>query len=338
MWWLACAAPVEEVPWPDPIRVPTATLSGSVGWTVDFAQGEDCGYARVYDAVEDRSVPWACPACETLYTAEVDLLDDGCRDRITASPASTTEWIGFGDGVFYRSSLANAPLLGQGTVDLSEASLTLSYEAEEDVSDTTGEAYVLSTAGTLQRDALVADPWHGLLPPAAYVCGWPKADPPPYQGDYDLDVGKPVPDAIFADACGQGLRLADLEGRYVVLEVAAVDCGPCQAAAATEEPFVDDLRKDGVEVIVVTLLAPSLSDVLGVTDVALRQEWAGTFGLSGPVVWDRGYGLWVLGEALGDGFAYPSFALLDPKGRVLDVWSGFGSWDDAAELIAADAR
>jgi thiol-disulfide isomerase/thioredoxin len=335
MWLLACA-PEPPVGWPDPVRVPTATLSGTLVWTVGFSDGSDCTYARTYEAVEDRSIDWSCPDCDVRYRATVTLVDDGCRTRITDAPASPEEWIGTGAGTFYRTSLPYTPMGSQGAAEEDGGAVAVSWSTDETTATPGGATYTLSTSGTLTAGSIVSDPWHGYKPPDAYVCGWPKADPPPYRGDYRLDIGTPVPDALFADACDQGLRLGDLEGRYVVMELAATDCGPCQAAAALEEPFVDELARDGIEVVVVTLLAPTLDDVLGVTDTALRADWADTFGLSGPVVWDRGYGLWVLGEAAGEGLAYPTFAVLSPTGRVLDVRTGFASWDVFASVIADD--
>ncbi len=340
MWWLpACAAPGElAVPYPPAVLMPTETLAGPISWTLDFEASDDCGYSRSYSGVEDRSIPWACPTCEHIYMADLTIAHSECRARITAEEASLTEWLGFGADAWYRASSPSYPLSEQGAATVSAVDVAVSSVSPPATSETTGDTYTLSTEGTLLRGEIVSDPWHGLKPPDAYVCGWPKADPPDYAGDYLLDVGKPVPDAIFMDRCAQGLRLADLEGRYVVLSVGAMDCGPCQSAAAGEEAFVADLAKAGVEVMVVTLLAPTLDDVLGETSVNQLTDWTESFALSGPVVWDRGWGVWVVGEALGNNFAYPAWVVLTPTGKVLSLSSGFGSWDEFADEVLAHAN
>ena len=56
-----------------------ATLEGDVTWAVDFGPDSeaagmaDCSYTRHYSGAEDRSAPWLCPECDTVFQLDVEL-------------------------------------------------------------------------------------------------------------------------------------------------------------------------------------------------------------------------------------------------------------------------
>jgi len=174
-----------------------------------------------------------------------------------------------------------------------------------------------------------------LVPPAKYACGWPKADPPAYTGDYSLAVGKQLPDGIFKDACGEAVRLHDLAGTYLLVEMAAVDCPACRSMSEYQEWWVGELASIGIKLRVVTLLAPSLAGRLDAAGTEVLKLWSSTFQLNDPVLGDRMWGLNVIGRAY-PGSGYPSWVLASPALDVIEVHSGNG-WLPVMDAVQGHA-
>ena len=312
------------------------TLDGSITWSVDFdADAEatgvtDCTYTRTYDGSEDTSLPWLCPTCSLLCVADVAIIDgQDCYDSVSTSTPSPTEWVGYADGLWYRASTSSLTERGPATLD--GDTLTVSQVSEPTSAAGGTVSYTLSGTFTLGEEPGAAD--HGVAPSATYTCGWPQADPPPYTGDYSLSVGAELPDGLFPDVCGDMVRLHDLTETFLVVDVSAMDCGPCRSAAEDEESFVAAMAEEGIDVVVVTLLAPSLSLTSGTPTTAELQDWIDTYDLHGPVLGDRLWGLSVVGTATGDDFGYPAFVVVDPDRTVLDIHVGYSSFDDMAATI-----
>ena len=177
------------------------------------------------------------------------------------------------------------------------------------------------------------DASHGFSVPETYECGWPKADPPPYTGDYNLAVGQTLPDGVFKDRCDEAVRIHDFAGKYLIVDISAVNCPPCQAMAAAEPAFIEAMAAEGIDVEMITLLAPSLSAVLDPTETQILEDWTTEFGLHSPVLGDRGYGYWLGKGAMGDDFAYPSWVLVAPDLTVFEVGKSFSSFDLIGESI-----
>jgi len=322
--------------------VDVLTLDGDIAWEVVFdeeaqALGQaDCTYARSYTGTEDRSAPWLCPDCETVYVAEVAITSGrDCYDRIADDPPDEREWVGYSGDSWFRSGALNYRLTDQGTVAWDGDALSTSY-ASESYAHPDGGSFQLIVRGELTRGHDRADPFHGWVAPGSYTCGWPKADPSVYRGDFRFEVGRTLPDGVFGDRCGEPVRLHDFSGRYVILGISALDCPPCQDMAAEEADFVSEMGDRGVEVEVITLLAPSLSAPLDETGIALLNAWIQGFELTSPVLEDRGYGYWMSADLLGDDFGYPTVLTVAPDLTVLDVRSGFGSWATWEGLLLAD--
>jgi hypothetical protein len=63
----------------------------------------------------------------------------------------------------------------------------------------------------------------------------------------------------------------------------------------------------------------------GHTSTETLADWTEYFGLSGPVLGDRGWGYNVLGSYVGiDTFAYPTWAVVTPDLQVISVGTGYG--------------
>lgn len=315
------------------------TVSGTITWNVDFnAAGEaagatDCAYTRTYVGLEDDSAPWLCPECDSVFLADVTVsagLTD-CYDDVSASAPGETEWLGFGGGVWYRGSGAWLTERGPATQDGD------TFTVSQAVNDTeSGGDYAFDIQGSLTVGEQPGDPLAGWAPAETYACGWPKADPAPYEGDYVATLGATLPDGVFHDACEDVVRLHDFAGAYLVVEISAMDCPPCQDAAGQEEAFVAEMTAEGLPTYVITMLAPSLSNTAGTPTTRDLEEWIETFDLHSPVLADRVWGLSVIGQHAED-FGYPTFLVVAPDLEILHVGVGFSSYAEFAEVIRADA-
>lgn len=325
----------------DPGADTLATVSGDVTWNVSFdadaqaAGATDCSYTRHYEGVQDDSAKWLCPACEVMFRADVVMTEGqtDCYAQISDAMPFAEEWIGWGNGVYYRG--VGVGMSDQGTASVDGASVTTA-NAVMDQEAPAGGLFSFGITGAFATGEQQGDPLHGFHVPDSYACGWPKADPPVYDGDYSVVVGQPVPDGIFKDTCEETVRLHDLEGSYLYVDMSAMDCPPCQQMAAGEEAFVDGMKAQGIDVKVVTLLAPSLADPLGETTTAMLEQWTNGYGLSSPVLADRGWGLTMFLEVIMDP-GYPSWVLVAPDLTVVEYGTGFAGWAEREAAVLAHA-
>lgn len=327
--------------------VEVASVSGTLTWLVDFsveaeaAGYADCTYTRTYtDGVEIRHSPWTCVDCEAVVRVESALTEGrDCYDLISPNEPAPQEHLGWGGGRFWRTYYANYRLSDQGSATIEGTSLTTLNETPFEFEDSAGARWSaqFTVTGALELSTVTADPMEGLYAPSTYECGWPTANPPAYEGDHVLRLGETVPDGLFRDACGEPMRLHDLKGRWLVIDAAATDCGPCQAMAEDAPGFEAEMANLGLEVTGVTLLAPSLSNSLGDTSTSTLYDWGFAFDLEGPVLADRGYGAWVLGTGAetitGESFGYPTWVVVNPELEVVAVNVGFGGWDSIKQVI-----
>lgn len=331
-----------QPPPPPPMR---KKITGDITWNVTFddtakaAGATDCSYTRHYEGFEDRSAPWLCPTCDIMFNAAVTVTS-GLADCFSQVAPMTTpakaEWLGYKSGTFERS--AGTPLTDQGTVTMTAAGFDMTNMVmDQDAS--VGGKLGFAVTGSIAVSDEQGDPMNGFTPPATYACGWPKADPPPYTGDYTLAKGAMMPDGLFKDSCGDTVRLHDLSGAYLFVEMSARNCGPCQMMAGDEEKFVADMAAKGITVRVVTLLCPALEDVVGNTTTGMLKTWISSFNLTSPVLADRGWGLSMFEPVIGaDMLGYPSWTLVKPDLTVLDYGSGYGGFADIETAIVADAN
>ncbi|MEQ1503474.1 MAG: hypothetical protein ABMB14_14655 [Myxococcota bacterium] len=319
------------------------TARGALTWRAVFdddaraAGAADCSYTRVYDAVEDRSTPWQCPGCEVVLDATVAVSDPdrACYRSIAGEDPPLVERLGWTADRFLRTAGGFGPLADAGARTDTAAGFAVD-------GGTTGVPVVgggtvdLFVAGALAVGATVGDPLNGLSPPLDYACGWPRFDPPAYDGPWTVAIGAQLPDAWLRDACDEGVRLHDLAGSYLVVDVSALDCGPCQVMAASAPAFVAELRGLGVRVDTVTVLAPTLDDVFAEATVEQRRLWSDTFEVGAPVLGDRGWGFAMAEAQWPDEVAYPSWFVASPALEVLAVGQGFGGFAPIRSVIVDD--
>jgi thiol-disulfide isomerase/thioredoxin len=151
-----------------------------------------------------------------------------------------------------------------------------------------------------------------------------RPDSPPLTGDMaeftPLRARVPAPPLRFTDAQGRAHSLAELRGRFVVLNFWASWCGPC----VEELPTLDALARAPV---VVDMAVATISQDRGGAKVVV--PFLAAKGLSAlPRFLDQDG---AAGRVL-DVEALPTTFLVDPQGRII------GSIDGAADWNGADAR
>jgi len=333
-WLLAACAPDGQS---DLQKI--STLEGEFVWDLEVDEAAEaegyyaCSYSRRYVGEEDRSVPWLCPDCDELWRATVGMPDDelDCYAQLSdGEDPDALEWLGTGNDAWWRGP--ENWLLAQGSeIDDDGETFTVDYVGEwQPFAEEDGPSYRLLITGGATRGTADGDPLHGYTPPDTYTCGWPSRHAPPYEGPYTLEVGELVPDGVFLDRCDEAVRLHDFAGQWLVIDVAAMDCGPCQQMAAEARPY---LALAGPNVQVITLLVPSLQDPFAPTTRADIDDWATTFGVETPVLRDRGWGFWMSYAAFGDDFGFPATIIVGPDGRIRDQWVGYGGWDWVGDVI-----
>ena len=326
-------------------------ITGSVEWIVDFdAAAEavgyyDCSYSRDYNAmVEHTDLAYLCPDC-TLLTqglAEMSADDDACYTQISTTDGTRVEHLGLvesddGTVTLYRGGRENLTLAEAG--DWADGATVWTDSSTLD----DGAAFDLSAAAALQvsaSDAMVDDPAGARTEP--YACGWPLFSPGGVPQSYTAAVGDTLPNARLTDQCGEGVDLWDFRGRFVVIDASSPNCGPCQEMASKAEDFKAEMEDLCIDVELVTLLNASLSEVNLPADPALVAEWVSAFGLTSPVLADRGFAYAVLAPAThpDGGISMPTIAVLDPDGKVIYLDTGFGEtsgyFDTIRDAIVAE--
>lgn len=320
------------------------TISGDLTWQATFdatakaGGATDCSYTRHYEGTQDMSAPWECPLCEVIYKADVVMTagQADCFSQVSPDDPAKIEWIGYGKGVWYRGVAFTSD---QGTASIDGADIAIANQVkDQDLTAPSTGKVTFDITGAMKLAVVKGDKLHGFVPPATYACGWPKADPPAYAGDYTVVKGATVPDGVFKDKCDEPVRLHDFKGSYLLVDMAARDCPPCQQMASEEEAFVTNMKGQGIDVHVVTLLAPSLANPLGDTTTTMLNSWVTKYGLTSPVLADRSWGVAMFVPLYPDTLGYPSWVLVDKDLKVMKWGNGYGGFAEMEAAIVADAN
>lgn len=130
-----------------------------------------------------------------------------------------------------------------------------------------------------------------------------------------LKKGDPMFDFEAMDANGKSHRLSSLKGKYILLDFTETYCGPCVLS-------VQDLKN----------LAVTYSDRLQIVSFyadGSRKTWMEGVNRDKPTwltLWDgKGqYGETVMKYGA---TGYPTFVMIDPSGKIIAHWSGYGKAD-----------
>ena len=127
--------------------------------------------------------------------------------------------------------------------------------------------------------------------------------------------GKPAPDVTLPRLGGGDLRIADFQGKVVLLEVWFTGCPPCMQEAPALVSLDRELSARGLVIV-----GANADRTLGLDyDDSVRQRYIQEHHISYPIVnWtkesDQAYG----GIAI-----FPTLFLIDRKGVVRDHWIGY---------------
>lgn len=333
-----------------------AAGSGGITTTIETAKGSvtiaqydptipvDCSTTLMLDGVEDESTPWQCPNCAKTFRAPRNVTSTTCPPSDKPAPDMAFGW--GADGRFYFGTGTN-PVLELGTATEQSGTATVTIDAS--VPNGAGGTMKFTGSGSLTLGTTEDDVLHGWRASSTYSCGWPKTDPPPFTGSYEPLVGEQLPDGVFTDQCGDKVRMRDLIGRYLVIhanQTTEKTCPPCDLAAKAQKQFEDALAADGIDTLVVTLLAPAYTEanlIPTLDDVKSYLTWSGAGGVA---LADRGFATTVINhvEPGADGaLGYPTFLVVAPDGRILSVAIGFNAsatpttWGEIESTIKTDA-
>lgn len=119
---------------------------------------------------------------------------------------------------------------------------------------------------------------------------------------------KPAPDFTFEDVNGKMVSLSDFRGKFVLLDIWNIYCGPCMKQVPHLQKMEPELQKMGVETMGVSCDPQKIKDKWKATVAA--KEMAGI-----QVIMDKGRNSKFLNDYGVLGF--PTFCLINPEGYMV---------------------
>ena len=263
-----------------------------------------------------------------------------CHAQISSNNAEQrTELWGLGNNSFYRSGHEQRALGALGTVENvdSDTDIALFWSSENALND--GGNMLLEASGNMQYtvdSSISPDP--DVLPhEGSYTCGWPQNNPGDLVLDYVLGMEKTFPNVHLRDQCGERVSLWDFYGSWLILDTTQSDCGPCRNMAADAEEALEEMRANGLDVVMISFLGNGLSYPYETPSQETLDSWVESYGLQDPVLFDEGFAFALfpsfVEELTGEGFGYPTWLLVNPEMKLVYGNVGFGSWENIQNAI-----
>ena len=137
--------------------------------------------------------------------------------------------------------------------------------------------------------------------------------------DDKAKIGEQMKDFTLFDREGNKHQLSEFKGKYTILEFTYVDCGACKFI----KPFLEEFykrNKDKAEIIAIYHDWKSSWIKEGQEHKASYHEWNDNTRSEEPV-------------AAYDIKAYPTFVIIDPNGKIVDIKRGTGGFLKVLEYI-----
>ena len=128
--------------------------------------------------------------------------------------------------------------------------------------------------------------------------------------------GDPMEDFAAVDKEGKVHRPSEYKGKYILLDFSTTYCGPCMESVA-------DMKK----------LSSAYSDKLAIVSLSGdggKKTWLAGVDRDQPSwlsLWD-GKGIYSEAMIKYGVSGFPTFCLVDPQGKILSLWAGYGKNDD----------
>ena len=143
-----------------------------------------------------------------------------------------------------------------------------------------------------------------------------------------VEVGSTAPEVAATDLRGRPVRLSQLRGEVVLLNIWATWCGPCQQEMPSMERLYRTLRPEGLRMVAVSIDAkagqPDPDGRPGGDVAAFTRE----FGLSFDVWQDPSGAITRDYRTTG----VPESFLVDKRGKIVKKVIGATEWDDPATV------
>src|SRR5688500_18029113 len=143
-----------------------------------------------------------------------------------------------------------------------------------------------------------------------------------------VEVGSTAPEVTATDLRGRPVRLSQLRGEVVLLNIWATWCGPCQQEMPSMERLYRTLRPEGLRMVAVSIDAragqPDPDGRPGGDVAAFTRE----FGLSFDIWQDPSGAITRDYRTTG----VPESFLVDKRGKIVKKVIGATEWDDPATV------
>jgi peroxiredoxin len=134
-------------------------------------------------------------------------------------------------------------------------------------------------------------------------------------------VGKPAPEFTLGDLEGRSVRLANLKGRVIFLNLWATWCEPCRQEMPSMQELYTRLGGDGFEILAVSADQGDGADV---------REFVRALGLTFPILRDPDLQVASRYRVTG----YPETFVIDRNGVVVEHAIGPHAWSSPSSLAA----
>ena len=150
---------------------------------------------------------------------------------------------------------------------------------------------------------------------------------------YRARLGRPLPDFTFIDRQGKSRSLADFRGKFLLIDIWALDCGPCAADLPYLREAYRRFHSKGFEILGFELRGPRSAVTGWSEERAVR--WAQ---IDGTTLHDMLAGTWGV-------VTTPTYILLAPDGNVLTMGTigpynlrGVNLWRTLGQLLPDAGR